>query len=86
MIQERNESCMTYAMIEECYVLNGKSRISYGIAVYADANADGSATIVDAVHDITASKERMAAFVWNCNHGGLSVIHLMDAVEDLLAQ
>jgi hypothetical protein len=86
MILEKNQSSMTYAMIEEWYGLNGIGRISYGIAVCADANVDGSATIVDAIHDITASKERIAAFVWHCNQLGLSVIHLMDAIEDFLAR
>ena len=86
MIPEKKQSCLTYAMIEECYGLNGKDRISYGIAVCADANIDGSATIVDAVHDITTCKERMTTFVLRCNQIGLSVIHLMDAIEDFLAQ
>lgn len=86
MMPEESQSCLTYALIEECYELNGNSRVSYGIAVCADANADGSATIVDAVHDITACKENMATFILRCNQIGLSVIHLMDAIEDFLAQ
>jgi len=86
MIQKRNESCMTYAVIEEYCSLEEKSWISYGIAVCAAARADGQDRIVEVVHDISASKDQMEHFVGCCNQEGLSWIHLRDAVEDFLVQ
>lgn len=76
---------VTYGITEEIYSLGAFSRTSYGIAAYAYANQDGTATIVASVHDITANKEALLELVSMCNRLELSTIHLNDVVEDFLA-
>lgn len=76
---------ITYGLIEERYALNGHERISYGIAIYADAELDGTATVISAIHDVTSDKSRLAALVQQCNLLALSPIHLEDVIEDLLS-
>lgn len=76
---------VTYGITEEVYSLGTDSRISYGIAAYADAAEDGTATVVASVHDVTSDKEALAELVALCNRLELSTIHLKDAVEDFLA-
>ena len=73
---------VSYSLVEEKYGIGGKTRISYGIAAYSNAETDGTATVVAAVHDITADKEKLAKLVENCNRLKLSTIHLYDVVED----
>lgn len=77
---------ITYGMTEEIYTLNGKSRKSYGIAVYSNAEEDGSATILTAVRDITSERERLEDLVRKCNLLELSPIHLDDVIEDFLTE
>ena len=74
---------VTYAIIEEKYTLGKESRVSYGISAYSNAN--GTATIVASVHDITANKESLARLVDDCNRLMLSTEHLPDVVEDYLS-
>lgn len=76
---------VTYGVTEEIYSAGASSRISYGIAAYSDFLADGTATIVAFVHDITADKQALAELVALCNRLELSTVHLMDVVEDFLA-
>ena len=76
---------VTYGLTEEIYNLGDSARTSYGIAAYADADSDGSATILASVHDITSDKSEMEKLVHLCNTLGLSVLHLRDIVEDFLA-
>ena len=75
---------ITYGVTEEKYSLGGSSRISYGIAAYADAEIDGTATVIASVHDVTDDKERLTNLVDLCNELKLSVCHLSDVVEDFL--
>ncbi len=75
---------VTYGVIQEIYSLNGNTRISYGIAAYANADKDGSATVVEAVHDITSDEARLQTLSNLCNSLELSAIHLRDVVEDFL--
>ena len=77
---------ITYGVTEEIYSLNGSSRRSYGIAAYADAEQDGTATILTSVRDITADKEGLEGLVQKCNLLKLSPIHLDDVVQDFLAE
>ena len=77
-------SSITYGIIEEHYSANGHARTAYGIAVYADAEADGAATVIASVHDITSDRERLESLVAACNREGLSLVHLYDVVEDFL--
>lgn len=75
---------ITYGLIEEKYNCDGKSRISYGVAVYSDSATDGSTIIVESVHDITCDKEKLLKLINNCNDLQLSRIHLSDVIEDFL--
>ena len=75
---------VTYGIIEERYSLGNDSRVSYGIAAYADAETDGTATIVSSVHDITPDIEKLSEFVRTCNRLKLSTVHLNDVVEDFI--
>ncbi len=75
---------VTYGVIKEIYSINGATRTAYGIAAYADAEEDGSATIVKAVHDITSDSFSLQKLLKLCNSLELSPIHLSDVVEDFL--
>ena len=76
---------ITYGIVEENYALRGVSRVSYGIAAYADVEQDGTATILAAVSDITSDRKKLEELVYRCNQAQLSVLHLSDVVEDFLA-
>lgn len=75
---------ITYGITEEIYSLGTDRRVSYGIAAYANAEEDGTATVVASVHDVTTDKQSLSELVLLCNRSELSVIHLEDAVEDFL--
>ena len=75
---------ITYGVTEEIYSWGATSRVSYGIAAYADAEEDGTATIVAFAHDVTSNKQALAELVSLCNRLELSAIHLNDVVEDFL--
>ena len=75
---------ITYGITEEIYSLGSDRRVSYGIAAYANAEEDGTATVVASVHDITTDKQSLSELVLSCNRLGLSTIHLEDAVENFL--
>lgn len=76
---------ITYGVTEEIYSWGATSRISYGIAAYADTEEDDTAIIVASAHDITSDKQALAELVSLCNRLELSTIHLNDVVEDFLA-
>ena len=76
---------VTYAVTEEKYALGEEKRTSYGIVAYANAEQDGTATIVASVRDITSDKQRLIKLVDNCNRLELSTVHLPDVVEDFLS-
>ena len=76
---------VTYAVAEEKYVLNKEKRTSYGIVAYADAEHNGTATIVASVHDITSDEQSLKRLVDDCNRLKLSTVHLADVVEDFLS-
>ena len=75
---------ITYAVSEEKYTFGEKSRTSYGIVAYSNADKDGSKTIALSIHDVTTDKESLAELVDECNRLGLSTLHLNDVVEDFL--
>ena len=76
---------VTYAVAEEKYAVGNESRTSYGIVAYANAEQDGTATIVASVRDITYDKNRLRKLVDDCNRFELSTVHLHDVVEDFLS-
>ena len=75
---------ITYGLVEERYAWNGERRISYGIAIFADADTDGTVTVISSVHDITSDKSKLEDLIQRCNDLALSPIHLEDVVEDFL--
>ena len=76
---------VTYAITEEKYAFGGEKRTSYGIVAYANAEQDGTATIVASVRDITSDKKRLKKLVDDCNRLELSTVHLHDVVENFLS-
>ena len=89
MVRKRDDFGMrnvVYALSEEKIYLGNEHRISYGIVACSCAEANGTATIVASVHDITASRENLSELVDDCNRLGLSVMHLADVVEDFLSK
>jgi hypothetical protein len=75
---------ITYGTVTEIYALGNTSRTSYGIAVYAGAIGNGTATVIASVHDVTDEKERIDALVALCNRHRLSPEHLHDVIDDFL--
>lgn len=76
---------VTYGMIEEIYSLGSDSRTAYGIAAYANAETDGTASVLQSIHDITTDREKLLALVETCNRLKLSTVHLRDIVEDFIS-
>ena len=76
---------VTYGITKDIYSLGDSSRISYGIAAYANSKEDGTSTIVASIHDITANEQALLELVQQCNRLDLSTIHLDNVIEDFLA-
>ena len=76
---------VTYDITKEICSLGDSSRISYGIAAYANSKEDGTSTIVASIHDITANEQALLELVQQCNRLELSTIHLDNVIEDFLA-
>ena len=74
-----------YGITKEVYSLGADSRTSYGIVAYADAEENGTSTIVASVHDITSDKQALSDLIFLCNLLELSAIHLNDVIEDFFA-
>ena len=74
-----------YEMTEETYSLETNTRISYGIAAYADSKDGSTATIIDVIRDITSDKQALLALITSCNQLNLSLIHLREVIDDFLA-
>ncbi len=77
-------STLTYGLVEEKYELNGQIRVAYGMVLYANAEEDGTATIIASARDLTSDKAQLEVLVENCNTLELSPIHFDDVVEDFL--
>ena len=75
---------VTYAVVEEKYTQPKGERISYGIAVYSGTEQESERVLIDSIHDITSDKEKIEKLVNDCNHLGLSTVHIYDVVEDFL--
>ena len=86
LIREAAEAVnkVTYGISEESYVLNNDCRVSYGIVIYANADQDGTAMIIDSIRDISSDKEKIALLVDECNRHKLSPIHLRDVIDDFI--
>lgn len=77
---------ITYGVVTETYTLGKESRHAYGVVAYADADVDGTATIVAAAHNITNNRYRAELLADKCNRGNLSLCHFDDVIEDFLAE
>ena len=76
---------ITYAVVEEKYAhLNGY-RVSYGIVMYSSAQ-NGKVSLMNSIHDITSNKKKLEKLVADCNRLQLSSVHIVDVVEDFLAE
>ena len=75
-----------YGIIEERYILSNDARVSYGIAAFADAESDGTATIIASVHDISSDITCIINLVNDCNKALVSPVFLRNIVEDFLGR
>ncbi len=73
-----------YGIIKQEYILHNYSRISYGIAVYANSEEEGTACVIYSVLDICNNYDKIKKFVNICNTFELSILHLDDAITDFL--
>ncbi len=76
---------VTYALSEEIYKLGNEKRVSYGIVAYANAELDGTATIISSVRDVSSDRQAIVDLISQCNRLQLSPAHLGEVVEDFLA-
>ena len=79
-------STITYGVVAEMCSLGSQSRTAYGIVAYADADEDGTATVVASAHDITNDRCRAEQLADKCNRGNLALCHFDDVIEDFLAE
>ena len=79
-------STITYGIVAETYLLGKDSRSTYGIVAYADADKDGTTTVVASAHDITPDRYRAEQLADKCNRGNLALCHFDDVIEDFLAE
>ena len=75
---------ITYGLAEEKYSIGNKTRTSYGIVAYADADNNDTVTIIASIHDITSDKSKLIKLIELCNSENLSLIHLEDIIEDYI--
>ncbi len=73
---------ITYGLVEETYRLHDTTRVSYGIAAFADAGQDGTKTIVASARDLSSDRGRVMELIQRCNRMGLSPVHLPDVIDD----
>ena len=76
---------ITYGIVEETYTRSSDRRTVYGIAAYAYALLDRTATVIARINDVTSDCESLNALVEDCNRFELSPLHLNDVVDDFLA-
>ncbi len=82
MIHRDRPTQYAYGIIREEYILENETRVSYGIAAYAQSEDCGTASVAVAVRDITADKAAAEALAERCNRLLLSPVHLADVAED----
>ena len=78
-------SDITYGVSKETYSYKGITREAYGLVAYADAELDGTSTIVASANDLSCDEVKLQEFVNKCNEGKLELVHFNDIVEDFLA-
>lgn len=75
-----------YGLVEERYQLQNERRTAFGIAAYADFEAEGTRCIVAAVHDLSPDEDAVAALVARCNACRLSPEHLAEVALDAMGE
>jgi len=78
-------SNITYGVSKEIYSYKGISREAYGLVAYADAELDGTATIVASANDLSCDEIKLQELANKCNKEKLLLVHFNDIVEDFLA-
>ena len=77
-------SSITYGVSKEIYSYKGVAREAYGLVAYADAEIDGTATIVASANDLSCNEIKLQELANKCNEGKLELVHFNDIVEDFL--
>lgn len=75
-----------YGVVKETYRFMENSREAYGIVAYADADSDGTATVIVSAHDLTSDRYRAEQLAEKCNRGNLSICNFYEVIEDFLAE
>ena len=75
---------VTYGVIRENYILGATERTAYGIAAYANADTDNSATVIARIGDVTSDENKALELAELCTRLELSPMHLHDVVEDFI--
>lgn len=75
---------IVYGIVEERYKHENQERKAYGIVAYANADREGSATVVASARDICVERERVEQLSALCNRLALDPAQLSDVVEDFL--
>ena len=74
-----------YGVVTEIYGLEGETRCPAEITAYANADADGTASIVASVMDISSNETQVKAFVGRCDPERLPVCSFQNKANDFLA-
>ena len=77
-------SNITYGVSKEIYSYKGITREAYGLVAYADAELDGTATIVASANDLSCDKIKLQKLANKRNEINLELVHFSDIVEDFL--
>ena len=78
-------SNITYEVSKEIYSYKGITREAYGLVAYADAELDGTATIVASANDLSCDEIKLQELANKCNEINLELVYFSDIVEDFLA-
>ena len=75
----------TYGVSKEIYSYKGITREAYGLVAYADAEFDGTSTIVASANDLSCDEIKLQKLANKCNEINLELVHFSDIVEVFLA-
>ena len=78
-------SNITYGVSKEIYSYKGITREAYGLVAYADAELDGTSTIVASANDLSCDEIKLQKLANKCNEINLELVHFSDIVEVFLA-
>lgn len=78
-------SNITYGVSKEIYSYKGSTREAYGLVAYANADIDGTLTIVASANDLSCDEIKLQELANKCNEEKLLLVHFNDVVEDFLA-